>query len=226
MTAGISIGSQAGFGQAVFGGDSGFDTEKRRFPFILDSVNRLSYSLALKFNALMPAVLLIILEEPMASKKKKFKPKKIDKKASNKKLQAKTKPASKKTIVKAAPARKKVRIAPAFKPLLKKLQDRRNEITGQVTHLEMDLREEIADNQNMPGDMADHGSGELNQHLSVTLMENDRIELERIERAITRMQDGTYGLCEVCEKAIPMSRMKAIPWATRCIGCQSRFEGG
>lgn len=161
----------------------------------------------------------------MASKKKKDKHKKTKKKNISKKIRAKAKPSPKKAAVKAAPKRKKIRIDPAFQPLLKKLQDRRNEITGQVNHLEMDLREEIADNQNMPGDMADHGSGELNQHLSVTLMENDRIELERIEKAINTLQEGTYGQCEVCEKTIPMSRLKAIPWATKCINCQSRFEG-
>ena len=120
--------------------------------------------------------------------------------------------------------KKKLRIDPAFQPLLRKLQDRRSEITGQVNHLEQDLREEIADNQNVPGDMADHGSGELNQHLSVTLMENDRIELERIEKAITRIEAGSYGQCEVCGKVIPMTRLKAIPWATRCINCQSKAE--
>jgi RNA polymerase-binding protein DksA len=120
--------------------------------------------------------------------------------------------------------KKKIRINPLFVPLLHRLQDRRNEITGQVNHLEQDLREEIADNQNIPGVMADHGSGELNLHLSVTLMENDRIELERIERAVSRIEMGNYGQCEVCEKSIPMTRLKAIPWATRCINCQSRFE--
>ncbi len=163
----------------------------------------------------------------MAKPKKKSPAKKAPKKA-----KAASKPVSKKItfkasakpvmIMKAPP--KKVRIDPVYKPLLSKLQDRRNEITGQVNHLEQDLREEIADNQNVPGDMADHGSGELNQHLSVTLMENDRIELERIEKAITRIEAGSYGKCEVCEKTIPMARLKAIPWATRCINCQSRAE--
>ena len=119
---------------------------------------------------------------------------------------------------------KRVRINTIFQPLLQKLRDRRNEITGQVNHLEQDLREEIADNQNMPGDMADHGSGELNQHLSVTLMENDRIELERIEKAVGRIEQGIYGICEGCSKAIPMTRLKALPWATRCISCQSKLE--
>ena len=164
------------------------------------------------------------MEEVMAPKKKST-PKKAVKKAA--------KPAPKKTAVKAATKpiliakapKKKVRIDPAYKPMLAMLQHRRNEITGQVNHLEQDLREEIADNQNIPGDMADHGSGELSQHLSVTLMENDRIELERIERAIGRIEEGSYGACEVCSKTIPMPRLKAIPWATKCISCQSRFEG-
>jgi len=131
---------------------------------------------------------------------------------------------SSKPILIARAAPKRVRIDPAFQPLLANLRKRRNEITGQVNHLEQDLREEIADNQNMPGDMADHGSGELSQHLSVTLMENDRIELERIEKAIGRIEQGVYGECEICNKSIPMARLKAIPWATRCINCQSRFE--
>lgn len=150
------------------------------------------------------------------------------KKKPAKKTAAKAKPAAKKsaakTAVKVLP-KKKVRIDPAFQPLLQNLQKRRNEITGQVNHLEQDLREEIADNQNMPGDMADHGSGELNQHLSVTLMENDRIELERIERAISRIETGAYGRCDTCQKPIPMTRLKALPWATKCISCQSRYEG-
>jgi RNA polymerase-binding protein DksA len=115
---------------------------------------------------------------------------------------------------------------PSYVPLMKKLQDRRYEITGQVGNLENDLRDDMADNQNTPGDLADHGSGELNQHLSVTLMENDRVELERIDRALARFEDASYGRCDTCQKPIPMLRLRAIPWATRCIACQSRSENG
>ena len=159
----------------------------------------------------------------MAPKKKK--PVKKNAVKIKKAVAPKAAPKPSKPIMIAKAPNNKARIDPAFQPLLEKLQHRRNEITGQVNHLEQDLREEIADNQNMPGDMADHGSGELSQHLSVTLMENDRVELERIERAITRIEAGIYGSCEVCEKSIPMTRLKAIPWATRCISCQSRMEG-
>lgn len=124
------------------------------------------------------------------------------------------------------PAGKPGRIPPSFLPLQKKLQNRRHEILSQVDHLEHDLRDEMADSQNTPGDLADHGAGELSQHLSVTLMENDRLELERIEEALRRLEEGTYGVCDVCGKPIPLSRLRALPWANRCIACQSRFENG
>jgi RNA polymerase-binding protein DksA len=156
-------------------------------------------------------------------KKKKLKSKKPVKKSKQAPKKTTAKNPKSLPIIKMIP-RKRIRINPIYQPLLQKLQSRRNEITGQVNHLEQDLKEEIADNQNIPGDMADHGSGELTQHLSVTLMENDRIELERIEKAISRLEEGVYGQCEICEKPIPITRLKAIPWATRCINCQSRFE--
>jgi RNA polymerase-binding protein DksA len=159
----------------------------------------------------------------MARTKKKLSTKKPAKKAAPAAKKIAPKVSSKPILIMKAP-KKRLRIDPAFQPLLRMLQDRRNEITGQVNHLEQDLKEEIADNQNIPGDMADHGSGELNQHLSVTLMENDRIELERIEKAIGRIEQGNYGDCEGCGKTIPMNRLKALPWATRCITCQSRAE--
>lgn len=102
--------------------------------------------------------------------------------------------------------------------------ERRKEILNQVEHLEKDLLEEAQEQQHTPGDLADQGSGELSQHLSVALMENDRQELERIETALQRIKAGTYGLCTVCGKPIPMARLRAIPWASLCLSCQTQNE--
>jgi len=207
------------------------DPNRRSIPLFLDSFSALRYSSILFNTRPIPfAEEEPIKPEDIMAPKKKSPPKKAAKAAKKSVAKPAPKAAAKpaksaKPIMIAKVPKKKVRIDPAFQPLLAKLQNRRNEITGQVNHLEQDLREEIADNQNIPGDMADHGSGELTQHLSVTLMENDRIELERIEKAIGRIEEGNYGQCEVCQKPIPMARLKAIPWATKCINCQSRFEG-
>lgn len=157
---------------------------------------------------------------------------KPSKKAPTRKPMSKAKPTAKKKDAK-TPAAKSgktgkfniSKVPPAYQPLLKKLLDRRAEILGQVDHLEKELRDDMSETQSSPGDIADHGSGEINQHLSVTLMENDRQELDLIERALARFEHNKYGLCESCEKVISVERLKAIPWATRCIACQSRSEG-
>jgi RNA polymerase-binding transcription factor len=40
---------------------------------------------------------------------------------------------------------------------------------------------------------------------------------EQVERAIAKVDEGSYGRCDVCEVAIPDERLEAMPWATRCV---------
>jgi DnaK suppressor protein len=49
-------------------------------------------------------------------------------------------------------------------------------------------------------------------------------ELAQIEAALTKIQGGSYGRCETCEKAISPVRLKALPYATECIVCARRDE--
>jgi len=49
-------------------------------------------------------------------------------------------------------------------------------------------------------------------------------ELAQIEAALTKIQAGSYGRCETCEKSISPLRLKALPYATECIGCARRDE--
>ncbi len=48
--------------------------------------------------------------------------------------------------------------------------------------------------------------------------------LGQIELALKRIEDGTYGVCEICKKPIGEERLKAIPYATMCIRCKSIKE--
>jgi DnaK suppressor protein len=50
-------------------------------------------------------------------------------------------------------------------------------------------------------------------------------ELRLIARALDQMKNGTYGECTDCGKAIPEARLKAQPFAERCIECATRAEG-
>ncbi|MCZ6695270.1 MAG: TraR/DksA family transcriptional regulator [Acidobacteria bacterium] len=49
--------------------------------------------------------------------------------------------------------------------------------------------------------------------------------LHQIDDALTRLHTGRYGVCAGCEKSIPLARLKALPFATRCIACQEGIEG-
>jgi len=46
--------------------------------------------------------------------------------------------------------------------------------------------------------------------------------LRQIDAALQRIEDGTYGVCEICGKPIGVERLRAIPWTTRCIDDQRR----
>ena len=52
----------------------------------------------------------------------------------------------------------------------------------------------------------------------------DADELARIDRALERMADGSYGLCGECGCAIPFARLKAEPMTQHCVACKSRWE--
>lgn len=45
--------------------------------------------------------------------------------------------------------------------------------------------------------------------------------LTEIDGAITRIDDGTYGICAECSTEIPSRRLEALPFATLCVSCQS-----
>lgn len=56
------------------------------------------------------------------------------------------------------------------------------------------------------------------------LAEIESRELERIEHALSQIQTGQYGLCEQCNRRIPLARLKVIPWATKCVQCQHNSD--
>lgn len=47
---------------------------------------------------------------------------------------------------------------------------------------------------------------------------------EEVRAAVAKLDAGTYGRCDDCAKPIPTARLEALPWATRCVACQSRLR--
>ena len=74
------------------------------------------------------------------------------------------------------------------------------------------------------GDSADAAFDSGSEEMASQLAELDSKELDQIERAIGRLKQGTYGLCEVCEGKIPVGRLNVLPYSTLCINCQKEME--
>jgi len=77
---------------------------------------------------------------------------------------------------------------------------------------------------NMPIHMADLGTDNFEQEFTLSLMESDAGILDKIEAALERIEDGTYGQCEECGAKIPKTRLNAIPYATMCVKCASQYD--
>jgi RNA polymerase-binding protein DksA len=112
------------------------------------------------------------------------------------------------------------------------LAELRTELEGEVEHLKEEIRDaeqEIAglfrDGSDGAGnDQADVGSTTLERDHEMSLANNARDMLDQIERALARIDDGTYGVCESCGNAIGKGRLQAFPRATLCVSCKEREE--
>ena len=114
----------------------------------------------------------------------------------------------------------------AFK---EKLHAIRARLRGDVTTMaEVALRKsgmEGSDSGAMPIHMAELGSDNFEQEFTLSLMETEEVTLGRIEAALDRIHDGSYGRCVECEGAIPKARLNAIPYTPVCIKCAEAMEG-
>ena len=106
--------------------------------------------------------------------------------------------------------------------LHKSLLGRRTDLLKKLTEDLRNLRN--FQNGDSGGDSADAAFEAGSDEMASQLAEFDARELGQIERALTRLKQGTYGLCEVCQAKIPVARLNALPYTTFCINCQREME--
>jgi RNA polymerase-binding transcription factor len=112
------------------------------------------------------------------------------------------------------------------------LTELRSELEADVVHLKKEIRDAeqeivglLRDGGDGAGnDQADVGSTTLERDHEMSLANNARDMLDQIERALSRIENGTYGICESCGNAIGKGRLQAFPRATLCVSCKEREE--
>jgi DnaK suppressor protein len=75
-----------------------------------------------------------------------------------------------------------------------------------------------------PKDLADVASDDIDRKMIEAIGSQDLKRLRMIESALTRIQQGKYGLCMKCGKKIPQERLEAIPYALMCVECKTAEE--
>lgn len=93
----------------------------------------------------------------------------------------------------------------------------RKALAGDLSMLK-ELREQSV------GDVVDFALDSAQDEINSQLAEVESRELAHIEKALERMGEGRYGVCEGCDLKIPMARLNALPYATYCIECQREME--
>jgi DnaK suppressor protein len=108
----------------------------------------------------------------------------------------------------------------------------RGELSTEATALRADIERAESDIASRLGDavgdagddQADVGAKTFEREHEIALTHNARELLEQNERALARIEAGTYGTCESCGEPIGKARLQAFPRATLCVTCKQREE--
>ncbi len=73
---------------------------------------------------------------------------------------------------------------------------------------------------------ADEGSDDFDRQVNLQLNGEERTILRQVERALEKMDEGSYGVCDLTEQEIPLARLEAIPYATMTRDAQEKLERG
>ncbi len=86
--------------------------------------------------------------------------------------------------------------------------------------------EDLTDSNELFADPADRASAESDRAFTLRIRDRERRLIRKIQAAIQRLDDGTYGICEDCGEEISIPRLKARPVTNLSINCKARQEEG
>lgn len=105
------------------------------------------------------------------------------------------------------------------------LENEAKRLREEISDAEDGIAEMLRNSTDTGGeDQADTGSKTFEREHEMSLAASHREILGQTERALARIDDGTYGICERCGNPIGKARLKAFPRATLCMTCKEREE--
>jgi RNA polymerase-binding protein DksA len=114
---------------------------------------------------------------------------------------------------------------PKIKPQWAKFYNHLLELRDRLLHQMSGLAKESAEEMtNYSLHMADSGTDNFDRDFALSLLSSDQDAIYEIEEALKRIEKGTYGICELTGKPIPLTRLEAIPWTRFTVEAQTQLE--
>lgn len=118
---------------------------------------------------------------------------------------------------------------PLKKTEIDKYKKRLEDLRGQLTNMLKGSSAEVKTPDESTGysqHQADQGTDDFDRTISLEVTSKEYGILRQIERALEKMEEGTYGKCDVSGEEIPKARLDAVPYATMTVKSQDKLEKG
>lgn len=110
------------------------------------------------------------------------------------------------------------------------LLEERERVAAAIDNLHRDtsgsIEDQTGEETQYDNHLGDTATVTYDREMDYTLEENSETVLGAIDRALARIDEGTYGTCRRCGKPIAEERLEARPWAELCIDCKREVERG
>lgn len=111
---------------------------------------------------------------------------------------------------------------------VEKFKKRLEEMRYQMTNLIRDSSEDVKadESKGYSQHQADEGTDDFNRTITLEVTSKEFDILRQIERALEKIAEGTYGICDLSGEEIPLARLEALPYAAMTVKSQEKLEKG
>ncbi|MDQ3662502.1 MAG: TraR/DksA C4-type zinc finger protein [Actinomycetota bacterium] len=110
----------------------------------------------------------------------------------------------------------------------KRLEKTRVELERQIAEIDLETfkstQSDLSGEVSLSEDFADAGTATFDRERDLSLQNNSRDLIAQIDKALRRIDDGSYGTCERCGRSITAARLQALPHVSLCQDCKRREE--
>lgn len=118
---------------------------------------------------------------------------------------------------------------PLKKNEIEKFKKRLLQLRDEMTRLVKGVSDEVKSDEKAKGysqHQADEGTDDFDRTITLEVTNKEYSILRQIERALEKIEQDTYGICDVSGEEIPLKRLEAVPYATMTVKAQEKFEKG